>query len=202
MTYVHGKVETEAKTVGTAAHEKLAEDAVRVRREDLWRKIYSPTPIFALEMFLIAKFGDTVLAGKPDAVLFRRGRPQVVFEYKFSRSDVAYPSYHVQAQTYGLLLQNMGFNTANLYYAIVVARPETKGNKEFRKEAIRTVIANGPKIGSHVIKDAKIYINKYSPALAEMDLAWAVQFWRSQRQAKPTGNKNKCAKCEYQIQCV
>ena len=51
------------------------------------------------------------------------------FSYKFSRSNVAYPSYHVQAQTYGVLLENMGFDTSRLFYAIVVAKSKDEGKQ-------------------------------------------------------------------------
>src|SRR4030067_1948675 len=37
MEYLHGEVETEAKAIGTEAHEKLTEDSVKVKREQLWR---------------------------------------------------------------------------------------------------------------------------------------------------------------------
>src|SRR4030042_4033591 len=88
MEHVHGEVETEAKTVGTEAHENLTEDAVKVKRGQLWMDIYGDKPVFALEMPLLAKYGDVFLAGKPDSVLFTRGFPLMVLEYKFSRSCV------------------------------------------------------------------------------------------------------------------
>lgn len=138
MQYLPGEVETESKNIGTEAHEKLTENSLKVKREELWRKIYGPQPVFALEMFLLAKYNDVLLAGKPDSVLFSHGLPLVVFEYKFSRSSVAYPSYHVQAQTYGVLLENMGFDTSRLFYAIVVADPKTKGSRELRQNVVHT----------------------------------------------------------------
>ena len=201
MEYFHGEVETEAKNIGTEAHEKLTEGSVKVKRDELWQKIYGTKPVFALEMFLLAKYGDVLLAGKPDSVLFARGFPLVVFEYKFSRSDVAYPSYHVQAQTYGVLLENMGFDTSRLFYAIVVADPKTRGSRELRQNVVHTVIQNGPKEAVHSINDAKIYYNKFNRVIAEKDLAWALEFWSKSREAQPTGNQNKCARCEYQANC-
>ena len=201
MQYLHGEVETEAKNIGTEAHEKLTEDSVKVKREELWRKIYGDKPVFALEMFLLAKYGDVLLAGKPDSVLFACGFPLVVFEYKFSRSSVAYPSYHVQAQTYGVLLENMGFDASKLFYAIVVADPKTKGSRELRQNVVHTVIRNGPKEAVHSINDAKIYYKRFNRVIAEKDLAWAIEFWGKNREAQPTNNQNKCAKCEYQAKC-
>jgi CRISPR/Cas system-associated exonuclease Cas4 (RecB family) len=201
MEYLHGEVETEAKNIGTEAHEKLTEDSVRVKREELWQKIYGAKPVFALEMFLLAKYGNVLLAGKPDSVLFARGFPLVVFEYKFSRSGVAYPSYHVQAQTYGVLLGNMGFDTSRLFYAIVVADPKTRGTRKLRQNVMRTVMGNDPMEAVHSIDDAKIYFCKFNRVSAEKDLAWALEFWRSDREAEPTNNQNKCARCEYQTRC-
>jgi CRISPR/Cas system-associated exonuclease Cas4 (RecB family) len=201
MQYIHGKIETEVKNIGTLAHEKLTEDSVKVKREELWQKIYGVEPVFALEMFLLANYDGVLLAGKPDSVLFAGGFPLVVFEYKFSRSSVAYPSYHVQAQTYGILLENMGFDTSRLFYAIVVADPKTKGSRKLRQNVVNTIIKNGPREAVYSIFDAKIYCIKFNRVNAEKDLAWALQFWSKNREAQPTSNKNKCARCEYQAKC-
>ena len=201
MEHVLGEVETEAKNVGTEAHENLTEDAVKVKREQLWMDIYGDKPVFALEMPLLAKYGDVFLAGKPDAVLFKRGFPRLVFEYKFSRSGVAYPSYHVQAQTYCVLLENMGFDASKLFYAIVVADPRTRGSRELRQKVVHTVISNSAKEAVYPIGDATVYCNKFNRANAEENLAWALEFWKQSREAEPTSNQNKCARCEYQIHC-
>jgi CRISPR/Cas system-associated exonuclease Cas4 (RecB family) len=202
MEYLHGEVETEAKAIGTEAHEKLTEDSVKVKREQLWQAIYGNKPIFALEMFLLAKYGDALLAGKPDSVLFKRGFPRVLFEYKFSRSDVDYLSYHVQAQTYCVLLEKMGFNTGKLSYVIVVADPRTKGSRELRRAVVSTVLKNGPKEGTHSIDNAKVYVCRFNRAAAEKNLDWALEFWSNRREAEPASNQNKCAKCEYQAECL
>lgn len=201
MEFLHGEIETEAKNIGTEAHMKLAEDSVKVKRDELWRKIYGIKPVFALEILLLAKYNNVILAGKPDSVLFTRGFPLIVFEYKFSRSIVAYPSYHVQAQTYGVLLGNMGFDTSRLFYAIVVADPKTKGSRKLKRNVIHTVISKNPKEATHSIDDAKIYFCKFNRINAEKNLTWAFQFWSKNREAEPTSNQNKCAKCEYQTKC-
>jgi len=202
MQYLHGEVETGAKNMGTEAHEKLTEDSVKVKREQLWQDIYGDEPILALEMFLLAKYGDVLLAGKPDSVLFAHGFPLVVFEYKFSRSGIAYPSYHVQAQTYGVLLENMGFDTSRLFYALVVADPKTRGSRKLRQNVMRTIMGNSPTEATHSVDDAKIYFCKFNRTHAEKDLDWALEFWSKNREAESTSNQNKCAKCEYQTYCL
>jgi hypothetical protein len=142
-----------------------------------------------------------LLAGKPDSVLFARGYPLVVFEYKFSRSSIAYLSYHVQAQTYCILLENMGFDASKLFYAIVVADPKTKGSRELRQNVVRTVIGNSSKEAVYSVNDAKIYFHKFNREIAEKDLTWALEFWSKSREAQPTDNHNKCLSCEYRMRC-
>lgn len=127
-------------------------------------------------MFLLAKHNDVIIAGKPDSVLFKSGIPLVVFEYKFSGSVADYPSYHVQAQTYGILLENMGFDTSQLFYAIIVADPVTRGSPELKKKVVRAVIKNGLREALLSIEKAKIYLSKFRSLDAEKNLAWAIEF--------------------------
>ena len=96
MQYLYGDVETEEKSIGTEAHEKLLEGSVKIKRQELWKKIYGKKLTFALEMLLLAKYKDVVLVGRPDSVLFQQGYPIIVFEYKFSKSGTAYRTHHVE----------------------------------------------------------------------------------------------------------
>jgi len=201
MQYLHGEIETQEKTIGTLAHEKLEEDAVKIKREDMWKEIYGEKPIFAVEMFILAKYKDIILAGKPDSVLFKAGRPLIIFEFKFSRSQIAYSTHHIQAQTYGVILDKMGFDTSQLFYAIVTADPSTRGNRKFRKEAVAAAIKNGPKEAVLQIKDATIHIHKFDLSNTESNLVWAIDYWKQNREATSTNNPNKCLRCEYQTQC-
>jgi len=51
------------------------------------------------------------------------------------------------------------------------------------------------------IENAVIYLNKFDQQEAESSLDWAIQFWKSQREATSTTNLNKCRICEYQEEC-
>jgi len=201
MHYLHGEVETEEKNIGTGAHEKLLEGAMKTNRRELWQKIYDKKPVFALEMLLLAKYRGLILAGRPDSVLFQKGYPLIVFEYKFSRSDIAYLAHHVQARTYGVLLRNMGFDTSRLFYAIVIADPEAKNDTELKRRVIDAIVKNGPKESALKIEHAGIHFHKFSYEDAEKDLDWAVEFWMNSREAKSTRNMNKCKNCEYRVEC-
>lgn len=201
MEHHHGKIETERKILGTEAHEKLLEGTIKIKRKNLWKKIYAKTPVLAREMLLLAEYKGIILAGVPDSVLFMYGFPLRIFEYKFSRSGRPFRDHHVQARTYGILLRQMGFDTNRLFYAIVMANPMTENAKELKERVMDAVIKNGPKEAVLTTKNARIYINKFNHTEAEQDLDWALEFWKKQREAIPTRNPNKCRSCEYEADC-
>jgi len=201
MQYLQGEVETEAKTLGTEAHEQLLADSMKIKRQELWRKIYESKPIFALEMLLLARYKDIVLAGRPDSVLFQNGVPLVVFEYKFSKSGAAFMTHHVQAGTYGILLSNMGFDTSRLFYAIVIVDPKARDDKQLKRRVVDAVIQNGTKEAILKIENAGIHFHKFNQKDAEKALDWATEFWKKSREAIPTTNLNKCRGCEYIEDC-
>jgi len=170
MQHLHGEIESEAKLVGTQAHESLLEDSVRVKREEMWQSIYGKDPVLALETLFFAQVRGVVIAGKPDSILFRDGYPLVVFEYKFSKNPTAYVTHHVQARTYGLLLDSIGFNTRFLHYAIVVADPSARFDKQLKKKVAAAIGKNGLKDAEMEIEKAKIFLHRYDRGAAEKDL--------------------------------
>ncbi|MBS7649411.1 hypothetical protein KEJ17_07215 [Candidatus Bathyarchaeota archaeon] len=64
MAYVHGEEETLEMKLGKEAHELLLKDTVAVKREELWRKIYSGIPICAREMLLLGKHNSVIILGR------------------------------------------------------------------------------------------------------------------------------------------
>ncbi len=201
MSYLYGEVETETKNQGTEAHEKLTEGSEAVDQEDLWKSVYGKEPVLALEWLLFAEHKDIILAGQPDAVLFENGFPLVIFEYKFSRSKRAYPSHHVQAGFYGLLLKSLGFDTEKLFYAIVIADRRARNDPNLKDNVFEAVMKNGLKKAILPIENAVIYLNKFDEQDAEASLDWAIEFWKAQREAISTTNRNKCRICEYREEC-
>jgi CRISPR/Cas system-associated exonuclease Cas4 (RecB family) len=201
MEYLHGEIETEAKTMGSEAHKRLIEEAVEIKREVLWRKIYGKEPVLAVEMFILGKYQDVFLTGQPDAVMFYKGRPIVIFEFKFSQSGIAYPSHHVQAQTYGLILESMGFDTSRTFYAIVVADPKTRGDSKLQRKVIDAIFKKGFEESILSTDDTVIHFCKFHSSEAQESLQWAIKYWKRKRDATLRTNPNKCVKCEYQTKC-
>lgn len=179
----------------------MLEDSVKVKRRELWQKIYGKKPVFALEMLLLAKHKDVILAGRPDSVLFQNGYPLIVFEYKFSKSRIAYMTHHVQARTYGILLRNMGFDTSRLFYAIAIVDPNARDDRELKRKVVGAIIKNGPKEAVLEMENASIHFHKFDQAKSEKDVDWAVDFWKESREAIPTRNTNKYKNCEYKREC-
>jgi hypothetical protein len=201
MGYLYGEVETETKNQGTAGHENLLEGSEAVDQKDLWQAVYGKEPVLALEWLLAAEYKDIILIGQPDAVLFENSFPLVIFEYKFSRSKRAYPSHHVQAGFYGLLLKSIGFDTKKLFYAIVVADRRAKDDLNLKDNVFEAVMKNGLKKAVLPIENAVVYLNKFDEKEAKASLEWAMQFWKGQREAISTSNLNKCRVCEYEEEC-
>ncbi len=201
LQYLHGKVETEAMLQGTEGHEELLEGSTEVEQEELFKKIFGKKPIFALEMLLLGKYGKVILCGKPDSVLFHKGIPKLIFEYKFSRRSTTYPSYHVQARTYGLLLEKMGFYTSNLFYVIVVANPLARSDPQLKDQVTQAIKEHGYKEAIIPLTNATIYMHKYEQASAKKNVDWALEFWEKKRTSIATTNFAKCKSCEYYIQC-
>ncbi|MBS7655977.1 hypothetical protein KEJ50_05710 [Candidatus Bathyarchaeota archaeon] len=53
MKYIYGEEETLEMKLGKKAHELLLKDAVAIKREELWRKIFSGKPVNVREMLFI-----------------------------------------------------------------------------------------------------------------------------------------------------
>jgi len=201
MMYLHGDIETESKILGTEGHKRLLQDSTKIKMRSLWKEIYGEKPVLALEMLLLAKYQDVIFVGRPDSVLFITGVPKIIFEYKFTKGESPFRTHHVQAQTYGILLRNMGFDTEKLLYAIVLTDPKAKDDKELGTRVYEATIKNGIEGAVLSVKNARIYVNKFDASKAERDLGWALKFWKNRRKASQTVNSNKCNSCEYTTLC-
>lgn len=199
MARVLGEIVTENKIIGQEAHEILLKDAVKVKLEEAFREIFSGKPKLFREMFLLAKIKGIIIAGKPDAVFFYSGIPLCLFEYKFTTHRIPFRDMHVQARLYGLLLNEMGFNTERLKYAIILVPPEFREDEEIRRLPL-FIIKHGfpPKMRT---EKAATFINDFNKSEALKELEWAIEYWLNKREAKPTSKLGKCKSCEYAEQC-
>lgn len=201
MQFLHGEIPTKSKQLGSEAHSLLLSDSIKVKREDIFRRIRLGEPVFLLETPLLSRYGDIILAGRPDAIVFYKAMPLLLFEYKFSESPIPYKSYHIQAKVYCKILEGLGFDTSKLCYVIVVVPPSMRNDKELSRKIMRAVLKNYPKENRLEVDGVNVYIYPYHPEDAEKDIDWALDFGKGVREAIPTKNPNKCKKCEYSEDC-
>jgi hypothetical protein len=202
MTHLHGKVETETKRQGSEGHESLMADSVEIDRMEVLEEIFSGTPTIVHELPLMAEHRGIVLAGQPDAVIFKGGLPVALLEIKFSSSPYPYRSYHAQARVYGRILDGAGFDTSDLYYVIVVAPRESRGHDGLFGSVIEALKERGSCEESFEVNGVHVYVYEYNHPEALRDLDWALEFWRSSRAVEPVDNQAKCRNCEYKQKCM
>lgn len=203
LTQIHGRKETPKMRLGTETHEKLLEDTVKAKTKEVWAKIAFGIPTTVREMPLIGKYENVILMGQADSVYFNKGVPELLLEYKFTKSRRPWRDYHVQARVYCLLLHLMGFNTEELKYAFILVPPECKVKRELRG-ILKTILSNPEKDMIEEKVNAltvRIYVTDFEMDPARQDLHWALGFWKKERAAIPTRKAGKCATCEFKQTC-
>ncbi len=107
LDYIFGKIETEEQKEGTKLHERMAEEAVVVKFKELIKNIPQAEQIVIMETTFLMKLHDEIIVGKPDVIIFKRGIPIFLFEYKFSKYTTTFPNQQVQAQIYCQILKEL-----------------------------------------------------------------------------------------------
>ncbi len=208
LNYIHGAVEKEEKITGTELHEEVSRDAIIVNFEEMIKDIHKKDIYSILETTFMIKYKGEFIVGKPDYIVFRKGIPIFIFDYKFSKYRKIFPNQHVQARIYGLILKEMGFNTNILFYGIIKGPLELKQDIETlksipaqveRKVDLDLLLEKGEMILE--FNQIIVYIHKFEPSQAEKDLDWAIEYWKGERSATLTDNKNKCLNCEHKQNC-
>ncbi len=207
LEYAIGKVETEVMREGTQLHEKITEDYLKVSYKEVWENIITCPNYGIAEMSFFAEYKE-ILVGKPDFVMFENGDPLLLFEYKFSKYKQPFPSYEVQGKTYGFILNQLGFNTDSLYYAIVIAS-RTINREQLKKMDVPNRVLQDfrnkklNKCNEVVLNygETSAFLRKFQLEDAQRDVDNALEYWRCKRDPLKTDNKNKCNNCAVKKQC-
>lgn len=204
LRYIHGDVETEEKLLGREGHDELAKEFVKIERQEGWKHMFT-APYFLISEFLfLAKYKDLYLMFQPDQVLFIDGVPKILIEFKFSRYTRPFISYHVQLQAEGFLFKKLGFDVSSLYYLIIIAPINADRDSKYLNEIPRRVFEKfkpHSKEEHYTFKNINAHIYKFDKESAKKKIIWALEYWKKERAAQLTDNKNKCRRCEYSEIC-
>ncbi|MBD3254168.1 MAG: hypothetical protein GF383_03705 [Candidatus Lokiarchaeota archaeon] len=206
--YITGKIVTDEMIQGTEGHERIIEDFEPVSVEEAWKGILTEKSYSLAEYIFITQYKNIFLIGRPDLVFFVGGKPIIVFEHKFSNYEKDFLSRHAQAQSYGLIMKEIGFDIKNLFYSIIVYPPKLLKNKEKVKETPFFVIQDflqGIFLNSNDnfkrYGEIKAYLHKFDSDEAQKHIDWAIEYWKGDREVCCTESKTKCTNCEYKQEC-
>jgi len=204
MSYTVGDIETEAKVEGKTIHDALLQ-MKKTTLENLVMNIKTKDS-YTARFTILARFSGLILAGKPDAIVFERGRPTFIIELKTTGGDVSrlWRDEKVQARVYGLILDQMGFDCSRLKLVIVKQRRNRYlMDEEYRKRFLSRIVLT-------LLRKAKLifprdgiclHVLEYNRGEAVEDVEWVMDYWLSKREPIPTRNASKCRSCEYALVC-
>ncbi|MFC2032957.1 hypothetical protein ACFLUB_00290 [Chloroflexota bacterium] len=159
--------------------EEAIQDALRTREK----------PVCMYEFKIGLKYKDIPIIGLVDEAWFKDGAVELLIERKFNNILSVYSPYHVQAQLYCLGLSEMGFDASNTEYGIMVFKPQC-----YNCEKLVDLSCQIFKDSSSFSCDkgaAKTFVYPFNKERTLEDLDWALEYWKGERNAKPTANPQK-----------
>ncbi len=205
-SFVKGDIRTEAKTEGDVLHEEIL--AMQKTTVEKVVNNIDEKPVYTASFPLASLVNGVVLAGRPDAVIFVKGRPLFVVELKTTVGDpgILYQDQEFQAGIYGLILEGMGFDCRELNLAIVRWRRNEPVTDEQRKEflsiAMLALPSKKPKLIEELYRGkARVHLVSFNKEAILQQVEWAKDYWLSNREPLPTKNPWKCKACEFNNTC-
>lgn len=206
LGHVHGEIETTEKREGDVLHSELL-----VMAKTTMEKIIGgieTKEIYGASFPMVAKFGDIILSGVPDAVVFQNGRPRFVVELKTTRGSttIVFDGQKAQADVYGLLLDLIGFDCSNLKIVIVKFKKEapldTKQKSKFLSLLITGLLSGRHQEFALASKNSVVvHISDYDREISSNVIGQTKGYWLKQREPISATNPKKCMSCEFNKIC-
>lgn len=205
---------TPAMDAGTLGHRELSADARPVTAADLEAEIRAGREILLQESRFDGVLEGVPVVGVPDLVYLEGRRLRLVLEFKFSRRPDLFIDRFVQAQTYGLLLSQGGFETEETVcvVGIVPARRDGASGAPLRekglldgilercREVAREILGDAGGLSpARTVRTSEITLQafRFDRAQAVRHLAWALAYWKGAREPLPTRHAPKCRVCSF-----
>lgn len=134
-----GEVPTEGKMRGVRIHREVL-PMKKIPLEQLRSEIETKPQLIS-SFLLVAKAGELIVAGLPDAIITSKGVPRFLIELKTTEVGIGrlWESEAVQARTYGLLLDGMGFDCSSLKLAVVKTGQSPLSSQDRRRLMSRII---------------------------------------------------------------
>ena len=215
---IHGQKTTEEMRRGTIIHEEWLPEE-KIDQAQLIAELEKEETIVSFPV--AAEIQGIPIVGKPDGLVFKKGKLKYVMELKTVESNVErlWDSEVVQSLTYCLCLDEMGFgNEMEIVIPKVRRSLGTNELKDIICEIINFDQTNGcPELAFLLYKvieanktdlllektngDLMIHFFYYDYYLAEEWIVYLLDFWTEKRKPKRARYKNQCVVCEFNKQC-
>jgi hypothetical protein len=213
-----GKVTSDEELLGTDIHKDLIDskcEAVDIDEiiESIENEAYSPC---VLPLWF--QVNGMTIKGIPDLIIFQNSKPVLLIELKSTSRYLnrVYKNQEVQCESYGLALEEMGFDCKDLMLAIVLVDSwvyDPLLQDDFLSPLVIDEVIASIKAG---IIDG---INKFEPLSVDRDyevmwhlkmynregalknINWASEYWLMKRDTSFARHYSKCRNCQYEDEC-
>lgn len=206
----HGKTEsTEIQKKGTKIHDAVI-PVEPITKEELIEKIETESELTTI-FPVFFQYKEVIITGIHDGLYFKDNKAKFLFEIKTTTNskylNKVWPGESFQAILYALALEHMGMNIDDLIIVI------PKISQEFEKETLIDQIilyleSNNTKFKNKFDKKYQniIFIHKFKltqlrKGKALRELRKLLKYWKMERDAEITNNKNKCLSCMHKDIC-
>lgn len=213
-----GKVTSDEELLGTEIHDDLIDSKCKkVSIDEIIESIESEGYNQCV-LPLWFQLNGVTISGVPDLIIFKDSKPVLLIELKSTSRYLnhTYENQEVQSESYGLALEEMGFECQNLTLAIVLVSSrewDYCSKDEFLSPAVidevLSYIENGKMRRTNkflplsVGNDDKVmwHLKSYNRPIALKKVTWASEYWLMERDASLANHPGKCRFCQYTDEC-
>ncbi len=201
-----------ALDAGEAGHTALTAELPAISPEAIDRAIEEGKRLAVCEWTMEGLCLGVKLRGRPDLFSFEGKEARLMLDFKFSKATRVFPGQKLQASLYALMAGSMGFDTAHLWYGVVLFPRTPAASKSERLQAfardgtLRQVSEQceaerrrrGDKGRTATVRgqgwQAEMW--RFDRAAVERELAPLLTYWLGERGAVPqTSSERKCIAC-------
>ncbi|MCY3413533.1 MAG: PD-(D/E)XK nuclease family protein [Candidatus Heimdallarchaeota archaeon] len=151
-------------------------------------------------------YGEVLISGIHDGIVFRKGKPKYLFEIKTTRNlrnlEKIWPGERFQSILYAMALQQMGFDISSLKIIILKVSQDID-SASYIDKVLLALDKMQP-----LPENLRSLMNIHSFGLTDKRreeqtkiLDNLLHYWKRMRMANGVTNRNKCKYCDYTKEC-